>query len=402
MKLFKTKEARNAFYIGGMCTIAYLITYLGRNILSAISPQIIEEGVFGTEFIGTLSSLFFICYAFGQLLNGIIGDKIRANYMISLGLILSGAGGICFSFLTGYPKSISVIYGMMGFFLSMIFAPMVKITAENTTTAHAVYCGVGYEMGALLGAPIAGILSLFLNWKNVLRSGSFALILMGILCLIGFSVMRHKRIIKYNRYREVMDKEDRQKGGIRALIEHDIIRFTPIAMLTGIVRTTVVFWIPTYLTQHLEFTTETASGIYTVVTLLISSSVFLSVFLYIKLDNNMYLTILLGFAVSTAAFVGAYFIGQKWINISLLVLAIIFEQVASSMLWTRYCPSLRDTGMTSSATGFLDFASYMAAAIASSLFANSVESIGWGNLILIWAGLMLVGVLIVIPHRNPK
>ena len=62
------------------------------------------------------------------------------------------------------------------------------------------------------------------------------------------------------------------------------------------------------------------------------------------------------------------------------------------MLWSVYCPSLKDTGIVSGATGFLDFMSYMAAAASSTIFANSVSTIGWGNLILVWMALMLVGV----------
>ena len=71
---------------------------------------------------------------------------------------------------------------------------------------------------------------------------------------------------------------------------------------------------------------------------------------------------------------------------------------AATMLWSRYCPSLRDTGMVSSATGFLDFISYVAAAASSTIFANAVTSIGWGNLILVWFGLMIVGVVISLPY----
>jgi sugar phosphate permease len=56
--------------------------------------------------------------------------------------------------------------------------------------------------------------------------------------------------------------------------------------------------------------------------------------------------------------------------------------------------------MVSGATGFLDFVSYMAAAASSKLFANAVSSIGWGNLILIWFGLMILGVVVALPYRK--
>jgi len=70
------------------------------------------------------------------------------------------------------------------------------------------------------------------------------------------------------------------------------------------------------------------------------------------------------------------------------------------MLWSRYCPSLRDTGMVSGATGFLDFMSYMAASVSSTLFANAVSDIGWGGLIFVWLLLMLVGVAICLPYKK--
>ena len=77
-----------------------------------------------------------------------------------------------------------------------------------------------------------------------------------------------------------------------------------------------------------------------------------------------------------------------------MVLAMLSSNCAACLMWNHYCPSLRDTGMVSSATGFLDFASYMAAAISSKLFANAVGAIGWGNLILVWVGLMCSGVIV--------
>lgn len=389
MKLFKTKEARNAASIGSLCSVAYMITYFGRNVLSAVSPEMIEQGVFTTELVGMLSSVFFMSYAVGQLLNGMIGERIRANYMISLGLIFSGICYAYFGVLTIYPRFLCILYGVMGFCLSMIFAPMTKITAENTSELHATRCCLGYTLGADFGAPLAGAVAVALAWKRVFRLGSFMLIIMGFVCFCGFALMERKGIIKYDQYQKA--KEER---GMRGLIEHRIIKFTVIAILTGVIRTTVVFWIPTYLSQYLGFSSEMSATIFTIITLIISLSPFLSVFMYEKLGNNLDRTILFGFGASTLAFAGAYFVQPKWINIVFFVAAVFSEQCVSAMIWNRYCPGLKDTGMVSVATGFLDFVSYMAASASSIIFANSVEQIGWGNLILIWSGMMFLGTLV--------
>ena len=83
-----------------------------------------------------------------------------------------------------------------------------------------------------------------------------------------------------------------------------------------------------------------------------------------------------------------------------MILSVLSANCAAAMLWSVYCPSLRDTGMISGATGFLDFVSYMSAAAASSLFANAANTIGWGKLILVWFVLMMVGVVISIPRKQ--
>ena len=111
----------------------------------------------------------------------------------------------------------------------------------------------------------------------------------------------------------------------------------------------------------------------------------------------MDLVLLLFFVGSAIAFAGVYLVNQPTLNVCLLILAIFFNNCAASMLWSIYCPSLRDTGMVSGATGYLDFMSYMAAAVSSTLFANAVNSIGWSNLILIWLLLMAAGVIVALP-----
>ena len=114
----------------------------------------------------------------------------------------------------------------------------------------------------------------------------------------------------------------------------------------------------------------------------------------------MDLTILIAFVASSVFFLMVYLWKQPTANIVFMVLAILSSNLASSMMWSRYCPSLRDTGMVSSATGFLDFVSYMAASVSSTLFANAVASVGWGNLILIWLALMVFGIVIALPFKR--
>lgn len=111
--------------------MAYLVVYITRSVLSAAAPQLIDTEGITNEDIGGISSAFFTFYAVGQLINGILGDKIKGKYMVSLGLITAGVSNLLLSHVIGNREAATCVYGMLGFFLSMVFAPMVKTISEN-------------------------------------------------------------------------------------------------------------------------------------------------------------------------------------------------------------------------------------------------------------------------------
>ena len=389
-------QAAKAIRIGSMCSLSYLAVYVAKNILSAASPQMIASGAFTTENIGALSSVYYYCYAAGQLFNGRIGDRIKAKYMISFGLMLAGLTVLLFSLLQGFAFSAYVIYGLTGVALSMIYGPMTKVVAENTEQPYTTRCSLGYTFSSFVGSPLAGLLAMFLLWKGVFSVCGIMLIAMGAVCFLVFTRYEQQGLIEYGRFRQKKE----QGGSIRVLIERRIIKFMLIAIITGIVRTTVVFWLPTYLTQYLGFAPERSAMLFSVITFFLSMTTFIAIFLYEMLKRNMDKMLLLVFCAATVCFFLVYLLRQPVFNIILLVLGILSSNCAASMLWSRYCPSLRDTGMVSGATGFLDCLSYVAAATASTLFANAVSDIGWGNLILVWFGLMVCGILVALPYRR--
>ena len=392
--MVKNRELKNALYIGSLCFFAYLAVYVVRSALGAVTPQMIEAG-YTEEYIGNVSSAFFVFYAVGQLINGIIGDRVKAGYMMSWGLLLSGIANYLFYKLSGnYTDTALLIYGLAGFFLSMIFGPMTKVVAENTTPVYASRCCVGYSFAALFGTPIAGLIAAFFIWQSVFSVSSGIIVLMALICFVGFFLFEKKSIVSYNKF-----KKTKEKGGsVKVLFKRQIVKFTFVSVLTGIIRTTVVFWMPTYFSQYLGYTPQVSASIFTVATILISFSAFVAVFVFEKLKRNTNLTLFIMFMLSAVAFLMMFFVKNSVINIGFIVFAIFFANCASSILWSIYCPSLCDTGMVSGATGYLDFMSYMAAAVSSTIFANAVSGIGWGNLILVWCAIMVLGVFTAVPY----
>ena len=390
-----SQNAKNAIWLGSLCSVAYFAVYIARNILSAVTPQMVAGG-FSEDYIGSVSALYLLFYAFGQLINGAIGDKIKAKYMLTMGLFFAGVTNLLLPVIIEKPNAAMVVYGLTGFFLSMIYGPMTKVVSENTEPIYTTRCSLGYTFSSLLGSPAAGLLAVFLTWQSVFFVSTGVLVAMAASVFAFFTVFERKGLVKYGQYKP----QAKGAGNIKILFKRQIVKFSLISILTGVVRTSVVFWLPTYIAQYLDFSPEESASIFTVATLAISMTSFIAIFLYERLGHDMDKTILIVFTSSVVFFALTYFVNAPVLNIIFIVLAIMSSNAAATMLWSRYCPSLRDTGLVSSATGFLDFLSYSAAALANKTFAGAIEAIGWSNLILVWTGLVALGVIVALPYRK--
>ncbi len=390
-----SENVKKALYIGTLCSVTYFVVYIARNALSAATPQMLASG-YTEAYIGSASSLFFVFYAIGQLINGWIGDRIKAKWMICGGLFFAATANIVFPYLKEQLTLAMILYALSGFFLSMIYAPMTKFIAENTEPIHAERCTVGLAFASFFGSPAAGLLATLFIWKSVFVVSSAAMVAMAVLCVMCFVVFERRGMVRYGQY----TAKEKSKGSVKELFRRQIVKYSLVSVLTGIIRTSVVFWLPTYIVQYLHFSETQGTAIFTVCSLVISLTTFIAMFIYGRLGRDMDKTVLVMFVATALFFLLTYLIAQPVLNIAFLVLAIMAANGAATILWSVYCLRLRDTGLVSSVTGYLDFLSYMAAAVANVLFANAVTFIGWGNLLLVWFGLGILGILVGLPYKK--
>ncbi len=395
----KRTKIMNAFYLGFLCAVAYLSVYFARNVLGTVTPQMITGG-YSEEYLGTVSSAYFGFYAVGQIFNGIIGDKIKGKYMISIGLLSSAIANIVFlKALPVSPSAAVLVYGIMGLCMSMIYAPMTKMIAENTDPIYATWCSLSCNIASFLGSPLAGVAASVFVWSDVFGISGIYLAAMAVIFFLFCTVFEKKSILKYGQFKQ---QKTSHGGSAKTLVRRGIIKFVLLAMVTGPVRTSVVFWIPTYISQHLGFSSAEATSIFALATIGISATAFVTVFVYEALKRNMNLTVFLFFISAAISFSLTFLIKQPALNIIFIVLAIISSNCADTMMWSRYCPSLYDTGMVSTATGFLGFVSYLATAVANIVFARAITSIGWSKLILVWCAMMVFGIIVAIPRKRAE
>ncbi len=383
-------EFSKALKIGALCIVTYTASYIMRNVLSVSSVQMLKDG-FTKDKIGSISSIYFMAYAFGQLVNGRLGDKVKAKNMVVTGLFMSGFAAICFLLVKNLYMQI-VVFALNGFGLSMLRGPLVKMISENTIPKHARNICIGFSAAGLCGPLFAGMLAAVLNWRYVFFSVAAITVIMGILSFALLSFYERKGVIA-----DISKDDKKEKTSyFKMFLIDKFLMYLFVGALTETVSSSVVFWIPAYLAENLGFSASQASLIYSVISVIRSVCPFLCIFIFNLIKNKDRLLIGTLFFAACVFFALMNFASNRWVNISSAVLALVCVGCVSSTLWSFFIPSLGKYGCVSSANGLFDFAGYIAASAANMFFATAVTKFGWTRLTYIWSALMLSGVLVVL------
>ena len=380
--------------LGAICFLSYHACYAGRSILSAIMPEMVQETGFSSATLGLWGSMFFFTYGTGQLINGFIGDRIKPKWMVSAGLLLSGIV-IILSSCTASPMIGGLCWAACGFLLSMLWGPLSKVIAENTTAQTGRLLMTALSAASIIGTMVAYLIASAMSaqhrWKWAFYLTGILLVLTAILWFIVLHIWERKKHLRTIHLTAAPVK------GILPLLSllhrHQLLPVLAMTIINGIVRNAVAFWIPTYITEQFQVIPATASGITSVLPLFNLAGTFVGLRLLKKCKENEYKTSIILFAVSMSMFLlmcltrGHFFV----LTVVALFLANAAMASACNMVFSVYCLKFRETGRVSAITGCLDAVSYLFAALASPIFSAIVSGTSWNTTVFIWAVLAAVG-----------
>lgn len=379
------KNTQKAWRIGSFCIATYLASYVTRNILSVSTPEMIKEAFFTKEYIGLLSSICFIFYAAGQLINGFIGDRVHPKYMIIMGLGISSVSTFVIPIFDNRILHFTA-FALIGFGLSMLRGPLMKVISENTAATHARMICTLFSMAGFAGPLIASILSIFFKWRAVFTATGVISVIITVLAVAAITTLEKRGEIKF------VPKYDKGIAGILNVFKlEDFIFYMLISSIGEIAGSSITFWIPTYTTEHLGFSNDAASTIYSVVSFSTLFTPFITLLIYEKLIRNGIKLALVMYVISAVFFIAVRFTAAPVLNVSMLIIAKVAAAAASSIVWSAYIPGLARSGKVSSANGVIDAAGYAMASLANVLFSTFVGRLGWGGIVNMWYIIMLIG-----------
>lgn len=380
------KKVQSAWRIGSLCIATYLASYVTRNILSVSTPEMIKEAFFTKEYTGLLSSVCFIFYAVGQLINGFIGDTVHPKYMIIMGLGVSSISTFAIPLFDNRIIHFTA-FALIGFGLSMLRGPLMKVISENTAATHARMICTLFSMASFAGPFIASLLSIAFEWRTVFTVTGIISVFITVASVAVISLLEKRGEIKFTPKKE--------KGVLNSILSvfklEDFFFYMFISAIGEIAGSSITFWIPTYTTEHLGFSGDAASTIYSVVSLTNLFTPFITLVIYEKFIRNGVKLALVMYVLSAVFFIAVRFTAAPLVNVIMLIIAKMAAAAASSIVWSAYIPGLARSGKVSSANGVIDAAGYAMASLANVIFSGSVSRLGWGGIVNMWYIIMLIG-----------
>ncbi len=385
-----------------LCWAAYASAYLCRTNLSIALPRMLDEFNWNKTSAGLIGSAFFWAYAIGQLVNGYIGDKIQTRKFIFFGLSMAAIANIGVGFSRNL-LTVIILWTLNGFLLSTLWGPIVKSISVwfSHTQRNRVAMGMSMSMvgGYLLSWGLVGAIVAFTSW-------SWAFWIPGIITL-SFSLIW---VVKMKNHPQEVGLESPAaaevkitghaagKGGSFSLLQ--IIRESRLYLIAiacvaqGVIKDGITLWTPSFL-QDVFHLNQGKTAVFSVIIPLVSIlGILVAGWLHKVFKEKEKVPIMLLLAVTAVFCILMYnFSGiYLYADILLLSLSSALMYGANTLLLTIIPLNFSHYNKVSGIAGFLDFCSYMGAALSGFLTGFIVDHLGWKYMMALWAVLAVFGI----------
>lgn len=380
-------------FILGMCWMAYASIYLGRLNLSIAAPIMEQEELINSVQMGTLGSCFFFTYAFGQIINGYLGDIVNPKKIFSTGLIIAAVCNI----LIGFGPSVTMIFllwSINGYAQSMIWGPLLKILAhtfikEKERSRAAMILSTSIGVGSVLAILISSIV-LEKGFETVFWVAGIIMLIIGIASLIFIPYVNQSKIIKREHvsfFKIFLDNK------IRAILIPN--------MAHGIIKDNLNLWIP--ILFMMMYGIDVKQVVIYVFLIPLATLVGRLIFpwMYHRCRENEKVVVTIAFIVCIGSLMPlvAYQI-PIWFAALLLACIALAVSVINAAFLTIFPLRFVESNNVASVSGIMDFIAYMGSAIGSVLFGIVIKYSGYKSIILFWIVISVISVVCMILSIN--
>ncbi|MBO5357859.1 MAG: MFS transporter [Clostridia bacterium] len=372
--------------------LVYFFSYAMRLDYSASIVAIVSDLKITNTMASAAVTGSFITYGVGQVICGIIGDKVSPTKMISVAML----GTILVNTLVSFSNNIWVITALWcinGVCQAMIWPPLTRFISEQVGSdkyANAVtVAGLSVSTGTIFVYLFVPVVLKYTIWRNVFRCMSlFGVVMM----LIWFLATRGIKMGKAEGVKKADSNKTISVFGLIALA--GLIPIFLAIALQGILRDGIQTWLPSLVNK--QFNLDESSSVLSAAILPIFSMV--CVLVANALNNKIKhelktAAIMFGFSfISTIPIV----LGVKIPIITVICAALISASMhgVNHMLIALIPKNFAKYGMVSTFSGILNACTYIGASVSSYGFAAISDIFDWNAVLISWCIIAFLGTAI--------
>ena len=365
------------------CILSYCTAYFCRlNLSAALNAIVLELDLTKTQG-GALATVFAAVYAFCQLVNGSIVNKVNPMKYMLLGLVGSACANIAISFSNTYVQLLICCLAN-AVFQSMMWTPIMRMQALFFTEKRPLdranrmvsYTLVVGHFGAWL---ISGFMAERLNWHL-----SFSI--PGILALVMAvtSYIMTRGICFENSGRNSSKQSTGAAKGIwKILFETGFLYILASALIFGFVRDSNITWAPTILNDMVKGLNISSAAVSLLLPIVNIAGTAVGYKMRSKgLKPSLVVSTMMAFVIACAVIL---IIGKNVILTALLLSFVCAAMSGAGPMFTTIFPlEYNFANATGFTAGMIDCTIYMGSALAGVLGGFVMDNNGVASLFIIW------------------
>lgn len=375
--------------------LAYASAYIGRYNYSAVMGAITAENSLSLSAAGAVSTGYFICYAVGQILFGLLSQSVSPYAMILIGLCGSG---LCNLGAGAFPASfMGLLWGANGLFQAMIWPPIVRLFAESMPIERQKHACVSINSttpaGTLAAYALSAVLLQFADWHHVFFSCGRLLLGMAAVFWLGTAPLR--RATTYAPQSE-FQKQKGTGSAPAALLAAGLGAMLLPVLLHGGLKDGVTNWVPSMIQSNFGISPAFSAAVAMALPLVNLSGAYLSGWLNEHCTHNELKTAGSLFALASVCLLALPLAMRTSLFLAVLLLAVTTASMLGvNTMFINVIPVKAGRhGGASMLSGTLNAVTYLGAAAATWGIGAAAEGCGWNAVFLLWLVMAMLALLV--------
>lgn len=365
-------------------TLAYTCGYICRTHISMLLPSLIDAFSLTQAQGGLIATLFAVVYACGQLVVGLMVDRVNPRICILGGLVIASAANFGCSLAPSY-EWILALWTLNAIGQSMLWTPVVRILAltyqdaarERASFILSLILVLAYVAAWLL----AGLITSYIGWRQAFAVPAMVTLAGG---LCAYCMLRGTKATL-----AAPQEQEREAGKMplgKALLSTGLLLVLIGSVCNGFMRDSIMNWAPTILMQTQGLALDGVLGVALIIPLVNELGILFGrrCYRWFRMDARRCTAamLLMGSTTSLLLFLlpGAH-VGLLG---ALLALTAATAYGLNPMITTLLPLEYDRLRLVGTVAGMVDAAIYLGSGLAGILAGAVAQSAGWQAVFALW------------------